>query len=93
MIQKSGKFTHAGDIGILKSYKKLALFCSNKCPGEIIIKTYDFMRTLMDVNDIAVISGFHSPMEQECLNILLNGDVPVIICPARSIKNANKKRI
>lgn len=34
---------------------------------------------------VTVISGFHSPMEQECLNILLKGKQPVIICPARSI--------
>ena len=34
---------------------------------------------------ITVISGFHSPMERECLNILLKGKQPIIFCPARSI--------
>ena len=33
-----------------------------------------------------MIGGFHSPMERECLNILLKGNQPVIICPARSIE-------
>ncbi|MCX6879667.1 MAG: hypothetical protein NTW21_38565 [Verrucomicrobia bacterium] len=32
-----------------------------------------------------VISGFHSPVERECLRILLRGTSPVIICPARSL--------
>ncbi|MBW1834902.1 MAG: hypothetical protein JRG74_05730 [Deltaproteobacteria bacterium] len=36
---------------------------------------------------MTVISGFHSPMEHECLTILLRGTQPVIICPARSINN------
>ena len=36
---------------------------------------------------MTVISGFHSPMERECLTILLRGTQPVIICPARSINN------
>ena len=36
---------------------------------------------------MTVISGFHSPMERECLTILLRGAQPVIICPARSINN------
>ena len=36
---------------------------------------------------MTVISGFHSPMEHECLTILLRGTQPVIICPAKSINN------
>jgi hypothetical protein len=34
-----------------------------------------------------VISGFHSPVEKECLRILLCGPQPIIICPARSLEN------
>ncbi|OGP27094.1 MAG: hypothetical protein A2038_08940 [Deltaproteobacteria bacterium GWA2_57_13] len=30
--------------------------------------------------------GFHSPVEKECLRILLRGSQPVIICPARSLR-------
>ena len=29
--------------------------------------------------------GFHSPVEKECLRILLRGDAPVILCPARGL--------
>ena len=32
-----------------------------------------------------IISGFHSPIEKECLLILLRGNQPVIICPARGL--------
>jgi len=32
-----------------------------------------------------VISGFHSPIEQECLRILLRGAQPIVICPARTL--------
>ena len=41
---------------------------------------------------MTVISGFHSPMERECLTILLRGAQPVIICPARSINNMRINR-
>lgn len=34
---------------------------------------------------LTVISGFHSPIERECLQILLRGKQPIIICPARAI--------
>lgn len=40
---------------------------------------------------ITVISGFHSPIEKECLNILLKGKQPVIISPARSIEGMRIK--
>ena len=32
-----------------------------------------------------MISGFHSPIEKECLCILLRGTSPIIVCPARSL--------
>jgi hypothetical protein len=64
----------------------LALFCSARCPGNLILRTYDFVRTLRDP-ELAVIGGFHSPTEKECFTLLLRGKQPVIICPARSIEN------
>ena len=53
---------------------KLALFCSVKTPGDIILKTFDYARYLRQ-QDITVISGFHSPMEQECLRHISIGRV------------------
>ena len=76
--------TAIGNLDILHN-KTLAVFSSAKCPGAIILKTYDLMKKLREA-DITVISGFHSAMERECLNILLKGKQPMIICPARSIE-------
>ena len=63
---------------------KLALFCSKKCPGSLIIQTHDLAHVLRDAG-ITVISGFHSPLEGECLNVLVRGAQPLIICPARNL--------
>src|SRR6266568_5392436 len=63
----------------------VALFCSVQCSSAIILQTYDLARALRDAG-VTVISGFHSPMEKECLGLLLRGRQPVIICPARSIE-------
>ncbi len=81
--------TSIGNLDILQN-NTLAIVSSKKCPGSIIIKTYDLMRKLRE-SDITVISGFHSPMEQECLNILLKGKQSVVICPARSIEGMRIK--
>src|SRR2546427_1298866 len=77
--------TTLGNLDILRQ-KKLALFCSVKCPGNLILQTYDLARALRDAG-IPVIGGFHSPMEKECLALLLRGTQPVVVCPARGIEN------
>ncbi len=77
-------FTALGNLDILQQMK-LALFCSVKCPGTLILQTYDLARALRDAG-VTVISGFHSPMEKECLALLLRGTQPVIVCPARSLE-------
>jgi len=73
-----------GNPDILKS-KPIALICSVKCPGNIILQTYDLAQQLRDAG-VPVIGGFHSPMEREYLRILLRGRQPVIVCPARGLQ-------
>lgn len=73
-----------GNLDILKA-RLLGFFCSTKCPGNVIVHTYDLVRALRDAG-VPVISGFHAPMERECLDLLLRGRQPAVICPARSIE-------
>ena len=63
---------------------KLALLCSRACPGSIIVQTLDAVRAIRGT-PWTVVSGFQSPTEQECLEILLRGEHPVIVCLARSV--------
>lgn len=73
----------AGQTNILEG-AKTAFFCSTQCPGGVILKTFDAITAMRDEGR-TVIGGFHSPMEWECLRILLRGKQPVIWVPARSI--------
>ena len=72
-----------GNLDLL-ALPKTALFCSARCPGKVILTTYDRAAKWRDAGR-CVISGFHSPVEKECLHILLRGAQPMIICPARSL--------
>ena len=67
-----------------------AFFCSSKCPGEIILKAHDLAQEFRKVG-IPTIGGYHSPIEQECLRVLLRGSQPILLCPARSIENMRLK--
>ncbi len=62
----------------------LGLFSSVRCPGDAIVRAYDLARELRDAG-VPTIGGFHSPMEKECLDLLLRGQQPVVVCPARSL--------
>ncbi len=73
-----------GNLDLL-ALPKTALFCSARCPGDAILRTYDQAARWRDA-DRCVISGFHSPIEKECLSIFLRGKPPIIICPARSLE-------
>jgi predicted Rossmann fold nucleotide-binding protein DprA/Smf involved in DNA uptake len=73
-----------GNRELLKN-RMLALFCSIKCPGSVILKTYDLAKALRDAG-VAVLGGFHTPMEKECLALLLRGTQPIVVCPARGLE-------
>jgi len=69
----------------LISIPKTAFFCSKICPGDAILKAMDQAQKWRD-HGRCIISGFHSPIEKECLQILLRGVQSIIICPARSLE-------
>jgi predicted Rossmann fold nucleotide-binding protein DprA/Smf involved in DNA uptake len=71
--------------GDLLESPKIGLVCSIKCPGNVILKTMNLMQSLKDAG-LCFISGFHSPLEQECLSLLMRSKNRLIICPARSIQ-------
>jgi predicted Rossmann fold nucleotide-binding protein DprA/Smf involved in DNA uptake len=77
------ELTALGNLYLL-SRPMTALFCSGRCPGNMILRAYDQAAQWRDTGH-CVISGFHSPVEKECLRILLRGEPPIIICPARAM--------
>lgn len=72
-----------GDQAIL-TRKCLGLICSVKCPGSVIIKMFDAIRELRDAG-VVVAGGFHSSMEQQCLEFLMRGEQPVIAVWAKGM--------
>lgn len=69
----------------LLNVPKTALFCSKTCPGDAVLAAMDQAQKWREQGR-CIISGFHSPIEKECLQILLRGVQPIIICPARSLE-------
>ncbi len=61
-----------------------ALLCSKACPGGKVLEAIDLAQQWRSENR-AVVSGFHTPVEKECLRVFLRGSQPLVICPARGI--------
>jgi predicted Rossmann fold nucleotide-binding protein DprA/Smf involved in DNA uptake len=77
------QLTTLGNLDLM-GLPKTGLFCSARCPGAAILRAYD-QAALWRGAGRCIISGFHSPVEQECLRILLRGTPPIILCPARAL--------
>jgi len=86
----SSLISHIGDINILEEHKT-AFFCSNKCPADLVVKTYDWATAMRD-SCKCIASGFHTKIEQDVFNFLIKGTQPIIKVPARGIyKNIPKE--
>ena len=89
-MEQIPKFKSRGNLQLLEE-SLTAFFCSSRCPGDLILKTYDLARSMRDTG-VPVIGGFQTTMEKECLRLLLRGSQPVVICPARGIDNMRLPR-
>lgn len=88
LFESPHRLSFLGNFDILQP-SLLGMFCSVRCPGDLVLKTYDVAQHLRD-SGATVISGFHTPMEKEAFDVLMRGDQPIVVCPARSL---NRMRV
>ncbi|MCL5998337.1 MAG: DNA-processing protein DprA [Chloroflexi bacterium] len=74
-----------GDADLQVRRPWLVLLCSVRCPGQLILRAHDLAQALMRAAT-PVVGGFHSPVERECLTVLLRGNGLLVVCPARSLE-------
>lgn len=79
-------FSTMGNADLL-ARRMTGLLCSRKCPADRILEAYERFKQWAADPSITIISGFHSPVEKECLRLLLKGKANIIICPAREIEH------
>ena len=75
-----------GNLEILER-RLLGFFCATQCSGSVILRTYDLAQALRNAG-VPVIGGFHSPMEKECLEVLLRGQQSIGAPPQNSPSSA-----
>ena len=65
--------------------KKIGYFASSKIASLSVLPTLDWVTEIAKREEVAIISGFHSKMEREVLDILLKGRCGIICVLARPI--------
>ncbi len=65
--------------------KKIGYFASSTIAPLSVLPTIDWATEMAKRDEVAVVSGFHSKMEREVLNILLKGRCGIICVLARPI--------
>ena len=73
-----------GDISLLDR-KKIGYFASSTIASLSVLPTLDWATEAAKRDDGAIVSGFHSKMEREVLDILLRGRCGIICVLARPI--------
>ena len=85
------KLTYLGDKSILDRFKT-AFFCSRKCPSDIVLKSLDWAKEKKEKGE-CIMSGFHSRIEKDVFDILLQGAQPIILVLARGMKKKWPEKI
>lgn len=73
-----------GHLAILDNYK-VGFLSSQKCPAEVILKSYDWARQQRQKGNCIVCSN-HSQIEKDVFEILIKGRQPLILVLARGMK-------
>ncbi len=79
-----------GHLGLL-ARPSIGLLCSVRCPGSLLLATYEFAQKAPQ-DGAVIVGGFHSPMERTCFATLLARHVPVVYCPARRLNERGVPR-
>ena len=69
------------------SWRSIAFFCSQSCPGDLILKAQDWANARR-AESAPVIGGFHTSVERDVLRILLRGNALLVQVLARGLTGA-----
>jgi len=76
---------YLGNTDLLK-LPKTAFLCSQKCPAEVVLRSYDWAKQQREAGN-CIVFGNHSIIEKDVFQILLRGNQSLILMLARGMKS------
>jgi len=90
-IQVNGDTVSAIGNPVILQAHKIGVLSSRKCPAARILEAHERFKQFA-AEDRTVVSGFHSPLERECLRLMLRDGGKIIICLARGLGTMRIKK-
>jgi DNA processing protein len=81
---KLPKLWGVGDPALL-NYPLLGIISARQVDSDLALETAQLLKQLVSLEDAAFVSGWHSPLEEEALRILLAQEATVVLCVAKSL--------
>ncbi len=75
---------YLGNLDLLKLHKT-AFLCSQKCPADVVLKSYSWAKEQRSAGN-CIVCGNHSQIEKDVIEILLRGNQPLIMVLPRGLK-------
>jgi predicted Rossmann fold nucleotide-binding protein DprA/Smf involved in DNA uptake len=82
--KKATRLWYVGEPSILNG-RLLGIVSARKIEPDLALKTSELVKELSSLEDIAFISGWHSPLEEEVLRILLTRPARIVFCLPKSL--------
>lgn len=81
---KRPKLWGAGDSAILNR-RLLGIVSARQIDSDLALKSSQLIRKLAPLGDVAFVGGWHSPLEEETLHILLSQTATVVFCVSKAL--------
>jgi predicted Rossmann fold nucleotide-binding protein DprA/Smf involved in DNA uptake len=81
---KPPKLWGVGEPAIL-NHRLLGIISARQADPALELKASQLLKQLASLKDVAFVSGWHSPLEEEALRILLAHEAIIVLCVAKSL--------
>ncbi|HEY3304801.1 MAG TPA: DNA-processing protein DprA [Candidatus Binatia bacterium] len=78
------KLWYCGELALLKN-QLLGVVSAREIEPDLALKTAELIEQLTSIK-VTFIGGWHSPLEEEALRILLRGRAPIVFCVAKTLE-------
>jgi predicted Rossmann fold nucleotide-binding protein DprA/Smf involved in DNA uptake len=73
-----------GDLSIL-NHTLLGIISARQIDSDLALKSSELLKRLQALKDVSFVGGWHSPLEEQALRVLLVQDTSIVFCVSKSL--------
>jgi predicted Rossmann fold nucleotide-binding protein DprA/Smf involved in DNA uptake len=88
---RAPKLWGVGNPAIL-SGRLLGIISARQIDSDLALQSYQLLKQLAFSNDFSFVSGWHSPLEEDALRIVLAQEAPLVLCASKALDRFKPSR-